>query len=266
MKYVLVTGANGGMGLAVVKRLLKEGYFVFALDKNIDNLSFVEGNIMALQADVTDIASIREAFDKVRATTDCLYSVLHFAGIYLLDSLVEVDEKKFLNAFQVNFFGVFRINEVFFSLLKKGSRILIATSELAPLDPLPFTGIYALTKSVLDKYAYSLRMEVQLKGIDVCVLRPGAVRTDMLDVSMEGLESFCANTKLYTCNAVRFKKVVESVESKNVPPQKVAVKVAKILSAKRPKYLYKINRNPLLLLLNALPKRWQTGIIRNILK
>ena len=62
-------------------------------------------------------------------------------------------------------------------MLKNGSKILITTSELAPLDPLPFTGIYAVTKGALDKYAYSLRMELQLLGMRVSVLRAGAVDT-----------------------------------------------------------------------------------------
>ena len=55
-------------------------------------------------------------------------------------------------------------------LLYTSSRIITITSELAPLNPLPFTGIYAITKSTLDKYCYSLRMELQLLGIDVSVI------------------------------------------------------------------------------------------------
>ena len=42
------------------------------------------------------------------------------------------------------------------------SRIIITTSELAPLDPLPFTCIYGITKAALEKYAFSLRMETNL--------------------------------------------------------------------------------------------------------
>ena len=80
---------------------------------------------------------------------------------------------------------------------------MIVTSELAPLDPLPFTGVYGLSKSALDKYAYSLRMELQLLGIQVSVLRAGAVKTDMLGVSTDHLERFYKNTRLYTCNARR---------------------------------------------------------------
>ena len=150
--------------------------------------------------------------------------------------------------------------------MKNGSKILLTTSELAPLDPLPFTGVYAVTKAALDKYAYSLRMELQLLGISVSVLRAGAVSTGMLGVSTTALDRFCENTALYQCNAERFKKIVCGVEAKSVPPEKIANKTAAILRKKRMKFAYSINRNPLLRLLNALPKSWQCAIIKKILK
>ena len=151
-------------------------------------------------------------------------------------------------------------------MLKHGSRVIITTSELAPLDPLPFTGIYAVTKSALDKYAYSLKMELQLLGIHVSVLRAGAVDTGMIGTSMNELERFVLDTKLYKCNADRFKKIVEAIEARNVLPEKIAKKVASILKKRSPAFAYSINRNPLLLLLNVLPKRLQLFAIRLILK
>ena len=180
--------------------------------------------------------------------------------------LVEMAENNFTGIFDVNVFGCYRINKAFLPLLHKGSKVVITTSELAPLDPLPFTGIYAITKATLEKYAFSLRMELQLLGISVAVLRPGAVKTDMLGASTSQLDKFVASTQLYSCNATRFKKIVDKVETRNVSPQKVAKKTAKILSKRRPRYVYKLNRNPLLLMLNALPDRWQTAIIKGILK
>ena len=263
MKYVLVTGAYGGMGKAVVQTLKEAGYFVFALDKRVGE---AEENVFPIQADVTDENSIQTAFSLVKERTDELFAILHFAGIYILDSLVEMDETAFIKAFDINVFGAFRINKTFLPLLHKGSRIILTTSELAPLQPLPFTGLYAVTKSTLDKYAYTLRMEVQLLGIDVVVVRPGAVKTDMLGVSTTALNTFCDQTKLYTCNAKRFKNIVERVEARNVPPKKLAGKTLKILNKKRPKFIYTLNRNPLLLLLNVLPARMQTWIIKQILK
>ena len=87
----------------------------------------------------------------------------------------------------------------------------------------------------------------------------------MLGVSTAALDKFCENTELYSCNAARFKGIVERVEAKNILPEKLAKKTIKILKAKRPKPVYAINRNPLLLLLNALPVRLQNFIIKKIL-
>lgn len=263
MQYVLVTGAYGGMGKATVTALKNAGYTVFALDRQ---LCEKQEGIIPLQADVTDSESLKAALLEVQKTTSTLFAIVHFAGVYALDSLIEIPEEKFTKTFDINLFGVYRINKIFSILLCKGSRIIITTSELAPLDPLPFTGLYAITKSALDKYAFSLRMETQLSGISVSVLRPGAVKTDMIGASTAALDTFCQNTRLYTCNAKRFKKIVDSVEARNVSPDRVARKAVKILTAKRPKHVYALNRNPLLLLLNVLPSRTQTWIIKKILK
>ena len=263
MKYVLVTGAYGGMGKRAVENFRAQGYKVFALDKQVGE---AQDGVIPVQADVTDEQSLLQALELVRQTSDELYAIVHFAGIYMLDSLVELKSEAFERIFKINLFGVFCVNKVFLPLLQKGSKILITTSELAPLDPLPFTGIYAVSKSALDKYAYSLRMELQLLGIDVCVLRAGAVQTDMLGVSTKALKTFCENTKLYTCNAKRFKDIVERVEARCIPPEKLAKKAGKIVRKKRVKFAYTINRNSLLLLLNVLPKRFQFWVIKRILK
>lgn len=263
MQYILVTGAYGGMGRKTVDALKRQGFGVIALDKTVGDAA---ENVIPLEVDITDADSVQRAFEQVKAITDSLYAILHFAGIYLLDSLAEMESERFTQAFAVNLFGAFLINKTFLPLLQNGSRIIITTSELAPLDPLPFTGIYAVTKSALDKYAYSLRMELQLLGISVSVLRAGAVDTGMLGVSTDSLDSFCAKTQLYSCNAQRFKKIVERVEARCVPPEKIAQKILKILNAKNPKFAYSINRNPLLLLLNALPKKLQLWLIRLVLQ
>ena len=262
-KYVLVTGAYGGMGRKTAKLLASQGFCVFALDRKT---GAPEENIIPIEADVGSEASVRAAFDAVRAHTQSLYAIVHFAGIYMLDSLLAMSAEEFERIFRVNLFGAFLVNRTFLPLLSRGSRILITTSELAPLDPLPFTGVYAVAKAALDKYAYSLRMEAQLLGISVSVLRAGAVATDMLGASTSALDKFCESTKLYTCNAERFKKIVEGVEARSIPPERLAAKAVKILGKGKPRFAYSIKRNPLLLMLNALPKRTQLWIIKQVLK
>lgn len=262
MKHVVITGAYGGMGKAVTNIFKENGYHVFALDKNV---GLAEERVTPVQVDVTSLESVESAVKFVKERCCSIYAVLHFAGIYTLNSLLEIDDAVFTKAFDVNLFGAFRVNKAFVPLIEKGGRILITTSELAPLAPLPFTGVYAVTKTALDNYAYSLRMEVQLLGVKVSVLRPGAVKTDMLGVSTSDLDKFVSNTELYKVNATRFKNIVDSVESRNVTPEKIAKKSLKIIKSKHPKQVYSINRNPLLLLLNILPKRLQTYIIKKIL-
>ena len=263
VKNVLVTGAYGGMGRATVEALAARGVRVFALDKRVGDPC---ENIIPIQADLTSEAEVAVALDKVREHTDSLSAIVHFAGIYMLDSLVEMDTESFRRIFDVNLYGAFLVNKTFLPLLSRDSRILITTSELAPLDPLPFTGIYAVSKAALDKYAYSLRMELQLLGIKVSVLRAGAVDTGMLGASTDALNRFCEQTELYTCNAERFKRIVERVEARRITPERLAKKTLSILDKKRPGFAYSINRNPLLRLLGILPKRLQLFAIRRILK
>lgn len=263
MKYVLVTGAYGGMGSSAIRLLKEKGFGVFALDKKVKE---AEENIFPIEADLTNEQSVLNAFEKVKEKTDNLFAIIHFAGIYMLDSLVEISSADFDKIFKVNLYSAFFVNKTFLPLLENGSRILITTSELAPLDPLPFTGIYGISKSALDKYAYSLKMELQLLGISVSVLRAGAVKTNMLGASTTALDKFVDKTQLYKCNASRFKKIVDSVESKNIEPDALAKKAIKIVCTKKPKFAYSINRNPLLRLLNILPKRAQFFAIKQVLK
>lgn len=265
MKSILITGAYGGMGFAAVKRFASLGYTVFALDIRSVTNGNVSG-VIPITVDLTDENSLLLAREKVREHTDTIDLVLHFAGMYDLDSLVEMSAEAFSKILDVNLRSAYLVNRTFLPMLKRGSRILITTSELATLDPLPFTGIYAVTKAALDKYAFSLAMELQLLGIRVSVLRAGAVDTGMLGVSTTALDRFCENTTLYTCNAERFKSIVEGVEARSISPEKIAKRCERILTKRNPRFGYSINRNPLLVLLNALPKRVQLFAIKMVLK
>lgn len=260
---ILITGACGGMGKATVSLLKEKGHTIYAIDKKIVNP--IEG-VIYYEVDITRSIELTNIFEKIKTQIQTIDVIIHFAGIYNLDSLVEISEDEWGKIFNINLFGVYRINKLFLPLLEKNSKIIITSSELAPLDPLPFTGLYAITKAALEKYAYSLRMELNLLDIKVIIIRPGAVQTDLLDVSTHSLDQFCENTQLYKCNAKRFKQIVNRVEAKKIEASKIAKIALKIVEAKRPKYVYNINRNPMLRLLHILPKHWQVAIIKKIVK
>ena len=160
MKYALITGGASGMGRATALKLAKEGYYVFSLDikKNQDC-----ENIEQIVVDVTNMVSIENAYSKVCEKTSNLDAIIHFAGIIMMNSLIEISEKEFERIFNINLFGVYRVNKVFFPLIEKNKgKIIITTSELAPNKILPFNAIYAISKKSLDAYAEGLRMELVL--------------------------------------------------------------------------------------------------------
>ena len=258
-RTVVLTGAAGGMGSAVRTILEEKGYVVWSLDITECDLP------RYIRTDITSTESVESAARQIASQACKIDAVVHTAGIYDMNSLVEMPEEEFLRIFNVNLFGIYRVNKAFLPLLNPGSRIVMVSSELAPLDPLPFNGIYGMTKSAIEKYAYSLRMELQLLGHKVSVIRPGAVKTGLLDVSQKRIGNFCDNTQLYRNTSKRFLRLVNRIETANVPPGKVAAKVVRALGAKRPRYVYNINRSPLLRLFNALPQHLQNYLIRKIL-
>lgn len=262
-KAVLITGVSGGVGFASAKRFISEGYKVFGLDiceptEALDGLTFVKTNLR-------DESEVKNAFEVAKENGYQFDAIISTAGIYDLNSLVEMGEEDFIKIFDINVFSMYRVNKTFLPLLKENGKVIMISSELGPLDPLPFTGIYGITKTTIEKYAYSLRMELQLLGYKVILIRPGAIDTGLLDVSTKRIEEFTNTTELYKYNSKKFKHIVDSVESKKIPPEKVANLIYKASQKKRPKYAYNINRNFGLRLLNALPQRAQNRIIKRIL-
>lgn len=262
MKNVLVVGSLGGMGYSLSERLVKKGYSVFGLDVldtcNIKGVNYYK-------CDITSEESIKNAYSLIIDKIDTLDAIIDVAGVYIMDSLLEIEDKELKRIIDINVLGIQRVVKTFFPLLKKGSKIIITTSELAMLDPLPFNGIYTMSKSLLEKYIFSLRMEVNNFGIKVVSFRPGAVKTNLLNDSTSSMDKMCKKTVIHKEQSKNFKHIVDSVESKSVSPSKVADKLCKILKKKHPKYVYTLNNNFALKLLNALPDSLQVKIISKIL-
>lgn len=263
MKTILLIGAGGGMGSACARLFCKNGDRVIGIDRAEMQMP---DEVIPIHADLADPEQIAAAFETAVRLVQSIDAVVYAAGIYDADSLVEIDDARMKRIFDVNLFGAYRILHAFLPLLKHGARIVFVTSELADLDPLPFTGLYGITKATLDRFAFSLAMELQMLGMRVSVLRPGAVKTVLLNQSVDRIKSFTEGTKLYPGVAAKFLSVTNRVEAKAIPPARVAKRIMSILSKKHPRFQYSLNRNPLLRLYGILPKQVKLFIIRTYLK
>ena len=265
MKRVIVTGGASGMGRATAVMLAQNGYKVYSLDITT-NSEKVE-NINELIVDVTSSESVQKAFEVISSLEEQIDAIVHFAGIIMMNSLIEISEQQFEKIYNVNLFGVFRINKTFFPLLnRQNGKIIITTSELAANSILPFNAIYSITKKALDAYAEGLRMELGLLGIKVITLRPGAIKTPLINSSSNQLDALVNNTVLYKGKTGKFKKIVDSQQGDTIAPEKIATLVKNILQKKNPKFIYTKNANLKLKLLNLVPSKLQLSIFKSILK
>lgn len=265
MQYALITGGASGMGRATALKLAENGYHVFSCDikKNADE----NENITQLIVDVTNIESIKNAYEFVCSKTEKLSAVINFAGIIMMNSLIEISEEDFIKIFNVNVFGAYRVNKTFFPLIKNGKgRIIITTSEVAENKILPFNAIYGVSKKSLDAYAQGLTMELAFLDVPVITLRPGAVETPILNDSNKEMAELNKNTELYQNTITKFKHIVDKEQGGSIKPERVANLVLKILNKKNPKHVYKINVSKKLKLLNAIPTKLQSKIFKRILR
>ena len=183
----------------------------------------------------------------------------------MMASLVESPLEQMQRLININLNGTMSVNRIFHSLLKEKGRIIIITSEVASFDPMPFNGLYNVSKTALDTYAQALRQELNLLNQKVITFRPGAVKTPLCDSSLTGTQNLVDSTILYKKQAGKFLKLVTMFMGKPLSPTKMAKFIYKKSIKKHPKLIYKKHQNIGLVLLSILPKRWQCAIIKGIL-
>ena len=255
---VLITGAASGIGRATAELLLQNGHRVYGID-----VQSAQGKFPIYCADITredQLLAVKEQLQDVR-----LDAIINVAGIHKMVSLVESDYDQMKKVVDVNLTGTMLINRVFHSLLAPKGRIVIVTSEVAGFDPMPFNGLYNVTKTALDTYAQALRQELNLLGQKVVTVRPGAVGTDLCRGSVAATRALADTTELYQKQAKNFSAIAAKFMGKPISPEILAKLMYKAATKRRPKLTYKKHRNIGLVLLNLLPKRWQCGLIKFLL-
>lgn len=259
---VLITGVSSGIGNAVKDYFIKNGHNVYALDVNYIE---EEQNLKFFLADVTEVESLYKIKYYLENKNIMIDVIINVAGIHMMTSLVESDCNMMRKVVDVNVSGVINVNRIFHSTLSKNGRIIIVTSEVAYLDPMPFNGLYNTSKTALECYAQALRQELNLIGQKVITIRPGAVKTPLSDGSLDGTSKLASQTRLYKKQSKKFLRIVKKFMGKPIDANVVAELIYNVSLKKHPKLVYKIHRNPGLVLLNILPLRLQLFIIKLLL-
>ena len=192
MSKILITGANGGFGALTVHTLLKEGHQVVATMRNAESKNKAAAEEIkaagahVVELDVTDDASVKAGVGEAITLLDGLDVVVNNAGIGVLGIQEQFDIEDFKKLFEVNVFGVQRVNRaVLPHLRKQGSGLLIHISSLLGRIAFPFYGPYNASKWALEAIAENYRVELSGFGVDSCLVEPGGFPTSFFNSLMQ---------------------------------------------------------------------------------
>ena len=259
---VLITGAASGIGKATVEYFLRNNHNVYAIDINeIDN-----PKVKSFKCDITNDVDLTNVYNYFYSYNIFVDVIINIAGIHMMASLVESDFDKMKKVIDINLTGTMLVNKVLYKVLKEKGRIIIVTSEVAAYDPMPFNGLYNISKTALDCYTQALRQELNLKGNKVITIRPGAIETPLSKGSLTGTKELVADTLLFENESKHFLDLVTKFMGKPIKPEVLAKLIYKVTLKKCPKYIYHKHRSIGLVLLNMLPIRLQCFIIKLLLK
>ncbi len=232
-KVVLITGISSGFGKAISELLASDGYSVYGISRR--QKEDFTGKIKLLQADVTDVPSIKNAVAAVLTREGRVDILINNAGMGITGSIEDSTQEDIELQMNTNFMGyVNMIQAVLPAMRAQGGATIVNVSSIGGLMGLPYQGFYAASKFAVEGLSESLRMELLPYKVKVVVIQPGDFYT-----------SFTANRKPTntkdTAYSDQFKKtlsLIEKDEKGGLKPEFLARKLSKILKKKNPCHSY----------------------------
>jgi NAD(P)-dependent dehydrogenase (short-subunit alcohol dehydrogenase family) len=184
-KSVLITGANRGIGQALVEEALKRGAKrVYAGTRQ--PFTHLDGRVTPLTLNVTNVSQIQRAASEV----DTLDLLINNAGVSPFDDLS--DRRVLEQQLAVNLFGPYEVTQAFLPLLTRSRGAIVNVLSLSSLAAVPFSPSYSVSKAAAFSLSQSLRVLLAGRGVSVHRVLPGPVDTDMtrgLDIPKASPES-----------------------------------------------------------------------------
>ena len=178
MKIAVITGAGQGIGLAIARRIHKDGYHVVALDRvaqTAEQTAELVGGT-ACVVDVSDDESVGQCAAMIRDTFGSVDVLVNNAGYWRHETFEEGTEEGARDIFDVNVLGAWRVARHMVPLFNAGGAIVNVTSIAVTCPPFAL-GLYPTTKAALVGLTRQLAVQLGPKGIRVNAVAPGLIRT-----------------------------------------------------------------------------------------
>ena len=242
---VLITGCSTGIGRATAERLAEDGYNVHATARRLESIEDLGSRGMKTHAlDVTDEGSMEAAVAEVEKDGP-IGALINNAGYSQSGAIETIPMSSVRKQFETNVFGLIRMCQLVLpSMRKEGSGRIVNMSSMGGKLTFPGGGIYHATKHAVEALSDALRFEVRGFGIDVVVIEPGLIVTEFGETAAASVDDVEEHGPYAHFNATVAKATAEAYTGPmarlGAGPEAVAQKIAKAISANRPKTRYKV--------------------------
>jgi NAD(P)-dependent dehydrogenase (short-subunit alcohol dehydrogenase family) len=276
MQTVVITGVSTGIGYAATKLFTANGIKVFGSVRNENDANRLQHECGSLYIplifDVTDEEKIKQAAQLVRQELQGsrLWGLINNAGIVVSDAMMNIPIDKLRHQLEINLIGQLIVTQAFIPLLGADPHLIgvpgkiINISSVAGKYTYPFMCPYSISKHGLEALSEGLRRELMMFGIDVIIVGPGAIKTNIWDKAKNEAVSPELEHSPYRESAAKFKDfMLKRAEREALPAEQVAQLLLDILKAKHPKVRYAPVPNKIInwIIPNLLPKRWIDKLI-----
>jgi NAD(P)-dependent dehydrogenase (short-subunit alcohol dehydrogenase family) len=247
-RSVLITGASTGIGRACALHMDNLGWRVFAgVRKDADARALrKEGSsrLTPVRLDVADPRSIRQTRDTVRRAVGeaGLSGLVNNAGIAYGGPVELLDLKELRKTFDVNFFGLIEVTQAFLPLLRAGRGRVVNMSSVSGMVASPFLSPYTTSKWALEALSDAMRVELHPWGIEVSVVRPGAINTPIWAKGRVTGDRILkrAPKELGEYYGPVVKRLLSGIKPHGISAESVAEAVAHALTASHPRARYNV--------------------------
>ena len=179
-KIALITGGNGGIGLATAKQFVNEGAYVFITGRREPELAQavkeIGKNVTGIQGDVSNLGDLDRLFAQIKREKGKLDIVFANAGVAKYAPLGSITEELYDSIFDINVKGLLFTVQKALPLLPVGASIILNASIVASKG-FSSNSVYSATKAAVRSFARTWTTDLKDRRIRVNAISPGSIDT-----------------------------------------------------------------------------------------